>query len=61
MDRRWQQGFVDASTTLLAAPWLALKPHEVGVRVFDVMHDILLGEDAGVMNDSRDAAARQKA
>jgi hypothetical protein len=28
---------------LAAAPWLAPMPKHVGVRVFDVMHDILLG------------------
>lgn len=45
MNARWRQGISDASTTLLAAPWLAAKPREVGVRVFDVMHDILLNKD----------------
>lgn len=42
MNMRWEQGLSDASTTLRAAPWLAPKPTEVGVRVFDVMHDFLL-------------------
>jgi len=44
MNTRWQQGASDASTTLCASPWLAPKPREVGVRVFDVMHDVLVGE-----------------
>jgi hypothetical protein len=44
MNNRWQQGLSDARTTLWAAPWLAPTPHEVGVRVFDVMHDILVGK-----------------
>ncbi|WP_300210671.1 patatin-like phospholipase family protein [Bradyrhizobium sp.] len=44
MDARWRQGAADAAATLLAAPWLAPKPQEVGVRVFDVMHDILVGK-----------------
>jgi NTE family protein len=44
MNTRWQQGLSDACTTLQAAPWLAPIPKEVGVRVFDVMHDILLGK-----------------
>jgi NTE family protein len=44
MNTRWQQGLSDASTTLEAAPWLAAKTKEEGVRVFDVMHDILLGQ-----------------
>ncbi|MGH8511021.1 MAG: DUF3734 domain-containing protein, partial [Gammaproteobacteria bacterium] len=42
MNARWEQGISDASTTLRAAPWLAPKPREVGVRVFDVMHDVLV-------------------
>jgi NTE family protein len=44
MLKRWEQGLSDARTTLLAAPWLAPVPKEVGVRVFDVMHDILVGK-----------------
>lgn len=42
MKSRWKQGFLDAGTTLRAAPWLAQKPREVGVRVFDVLHDTLV-------------------
>ena len=41
MNARWQQGLSDAVTTLQAAPWLAPKINEVGVRIFDVMHAIL--------------------
>jgi NTE family protein len=44
MQVRWQQGFSDACTTLRASPWLAPMPKELGVRVFDVMHDILVGK-----------------
>jgi len=44
MNKRWEQGLADARTTLAAAPWLAPTPEEVGVRVFDVMHDILVGQ-----------------
>ncbi|HYD15415.1 MAG TPA: patatin-like phospholipase family protein [Hyphomicrobium sp.] len=44
MNNRWQQGLSDARTTLQAAPWLAPTPQDVGVRVFDVMHDILVGK-----------------
>jgi len=43
MGARWQQGLSDASTTLAAAPWLAPARKEVGVRVFDVIHDLLVG------------------
>ncbi|HTS40286.1 MAG TPA: patatin-like phospholipase family protein [Xanthobacteraceae bacterium] len=44
MNERWQQGLSDALTTLTAAPWLAPIPKDVGVRVFDVVHDILTGK-----------------
>lgn len=44
MNARWQQGLSDAQSTLLQAPWLAPIPKDVGVRVFDVMHDLLKGE-----------------
>ena len=44
MNNRWQQGLSDARTTLQAAPWLAPTPQDVGVRVFDVMHDVLVGK-----------------
>lgn len=44
MNNRWQQGLSDARATLQTAPWLAPTPREVGVRVFDVMHDILVGK-----------------
>jgi len=42
MEARWQQGLSDAGTTLLVSPWLAPMPNELGVRVFDVMHEILV-------------------
>ncbi|MGE0852608.1 MAG: patatin-like phospholipase family protein [Hyphomicrobiaceae bacterium] len=48
MNARWKQGISDTHTTLSASPWLAPQPPHVGVRVFDVMHDILvrvLGSD----------------
>ena len=41
MAARWRAGFADAGETLAAAPWLAPTPKEVGVRVFDVIHDKL--------------------
>jgi len=44
MEARWQQGLADAHRTLQASPWLAPMPSEIGVRVFDVMHDILTGD-----------------
>jgi NTE family protein len=42
MEARWQQGFSDACITLRKSPWLAPMPKELGVRVFDVMHEILV-------------------
>ena len=40
--RRWAHGYSDARTTLFVSPWLAPMPKEVGVRVFDVMHEIFI-------------------
>jgi NTE family protein len=48
MDLRWQQGLSDARTTLQASPWLAPTPRDLGVRVFDVMHEILAGKRSRV-------------
>jgi hypothetical protein len=36
-----KQGLSDVLVALQASPWLAPMPEELGVRVFDVMHDIL--------------------
>jgi len=44
MEARWQQGLSDANDSLRASPWLAPMPRELGVRVFDVIHDILVGQ-----------------
>jgi NTE family protein len=41
MRTRWAQGLSDAQTTLLASPWLAPMPPEVGARTFDVLKDFL--------------------
>jgi NTE family protein len=42
MKTRWAQGLSDARTTLLASPWLAPMPPEVGARTFDVLRDLRL-------------------
>jgi NTE family protein len=42
MEARWLEGLNDAHATLQASPWLAPVEHDVGVRVFDVMHDKLV-------------------
>ena len=44
MNARWTQGKSDAMATLRAAPWLAPKPPEEGVRVFDVLHELLMAQ-----------------
>jgi NTE family protein len=49
MKQRWQQGLADAQTTLRASPWLAPMPSNLGVRVFDVIHDVLTRNDAVVV------------
>ena len=38
----WWDTIHDATVTLAAAPWLDPSPPEVGVRVFDVVHDKLM-------------------
>jgi NTE family protein len=44
MEARWQQGVSDARSTLDVSPWIAPMPRDIGVRVFDVIHDILVGD-----------------
>jgi NTE family protein len=48
MRRRWQQGLSDAQTTLLASPWLAPMPPEVGARTFDVLKELRPEEAPGL-------------
>jgi Patatin phospholipase len=43
MAARRRQGLSDVLIALQASPWLAPMPKELGVRVFDVMHEILTG------------------
>src|SRR5215471_18354413 len=59
MLERWQQGARDALTTLRASPWIAPVPPEVGVRTFDVIHDILVRAlaDKGGSPSTRPGAA----
>ena len=61
MEARWQEGFSDARTTLDHSPWLAPMPKELGVRVFDVVHDILLGHHTAASGDRPSGADRRKA
>ena len=39
MKARWAQGLADAQATLLASPWLAPMPAEIGARTFDVLRE----------------------
>ncbi len=45
MNARWAQGLSDSEVTLQASPWLEPQSRDVGVRVFDVLHDLLVAED----------------
>jgi NTE family protein len=49
MEARWKQGLSDARSTLLASPWLAPMPSGLGVRVFDVIHEILTRDRNSVL------------
>lgn len=63
MNARWEQGRSDALTTLSAAPWLAPKSAEIGVRAFDVIHDLLVAENearAGSTSSAREQAAGRR-
>ena len=58
---RWQHGVRDALTTLRASPWIEPVPPEVGVRTFDVIHDILvktLADKGGLRSAPSDATDR---
>ena len=44
MEARWQQGVSDARSTLDVSPWIAPMLRDIGVRVFDVIHDMLAGD-----------------
>jgi NTE family protein len=46
MAAHWDQGNADAAATLKASPWLAPKPADIGVRVFDIAQTIALEKDA---------------
>jgi NTE family protein len=60
MNARWEQGISDACATLRAAPWLAPTPKEVGVRVFDVMHDALVGRSDAAIETKPGTAAIER-
>jgi NTE family protein len=44
MEDRWEQGRSDARLTLEGSPWLAPMPPHIGVRTFDVVHDLLMAK-----------------
>ncbi len=45
---RWEQGGEDSRATLAQSPWMHPTPPEVGVRIFDVLHDVYVKE-AGLL------------
>jgi NTE family protein len=47
MLKRWAQGLADAQTTLVASPWLAPMPPEVGARTLDVLKNAPSGAGPG--------------
>ena len=53
MAARWKQGLSDVLVALQASPWLAPMPEELGVRVFDVMHDILTRRSVACVTQRR--------
>ena len=57
MNARWARGHADARTTLAASPWLAPMPREVGVRVFDVIHEMLVNRAGRASETGWDAGA----
>ena len=61
MVARWEQGQADAMTTLRASPWLAPQPPETGVRIFDVVHDILVAKNPAKPGQGKAGAASRAA
>jgi NTE family protein len=57
MNARWEQGRLDAVAALSAAPWLAPKTTEIGVRVFDVIHDLLVAKNKQGVDAHKPSAA----
>jgi len=55
MVQRWDQGLEDAALSLGAAPWLAPKQKETGVRVFDVWHEQMQAARAALADTSKPA------
>lgn len=45
MNARWEAGRADAQVTLESSPWLAPMPQDEGLRVFDVVHERLVGKN----------------
>jgi NTE family protein len=60
MRTRWAQGLSDAQAALLASPWLAPMPPEVGARTFDVLKDVRPTEPPAPQNHGNSARARSE-
>jgi len=64
MNQRWQQGATDALATLQVSPWTTPARAEIGVRTFDVIHDImvrLVGDEANARSATRNGTDRKLA
>jgi NTE family protein len=57
MRSRWAHGLSDAQTTLIASPWLAAMPPEVGARTFDVLKEILANDAPGLVKSPQVSSA----
>ncbi len=53
MNERWMQGLSDMELTLNAQPWLEPDGARDGVRMFDVMHDILVNNKPAAVQDTQ--------
>ena len=47
---------MDAEFTLAAAPWLAPKTKEIGVRVFDVWHELVTAKRLAAGESEKEVA-----
>ena len=59
MEARWKQGLSDARSTLLASPWLAPMPSDLGVRVFDVIHEFLTRDRSSALAERSRRSVRR--
>ena len=56
MAQQRDRGLMDAEFTLAAAPWLAPKTKEIGVRVFDVWHELVTAKRLAAGESEKEVA-----